>query len=227
MGTWNASIMGNDTTCDVYNAFFERYNSGQNQIQVSKSIKTDYEDYFQDSDDRNNALIGLALATWETKCLEVELLMEIKEIIASGNDLKLWKDLGADKNTINNRKQELNDFLLKISTPRSKAKRRVRPKFEFSVKEILKVTSKDDRKEFVIKEEFTNGQYLHTSSIITWSSVSGAGIMYYKGEGKEVSARWLNNEVLEIKFDKDVEFHKKEEEVYFFGEEVKIIYKEN
>ena len=93
MGTWNTTIKGNDTTLDLYQNFFDRYNEGEDQIQVSKSIQNDFKEYFQDTDDRNNSLFGLALAQWETKCLEQKIFKEVKEIIETNGDLKLGKNL--------------------------------------------------------------------------------------------------------------------------------------
>lgn len=81
MGTWNTKIKGNDTTLDIYTNFFDLYNEGENSINVSKQIKTDFQDYFQDSDDRNNSFFGLDLAQWETKSLEKEVFKTVKEII--------------------------------------------------------------------------------------------------------------------------------------------------
>jgi hypothetical protein len=226
MGTWNTTIKGNDTTLDIYQNFFDRYNEGQNPIEVSKSIKNDFKEYFQDSDDRNNSLLGLALAQWETNCLEPKIYKEVKEIIDSKNDLKLWKELGADERTINRRKKVLDKFLNQISTERPKPKRRVRPKFDFSMKELLRVVSPDNKKEFVINEEFTNQKYIHTSSMMNWFSGGGSGIMYYVGEGKQISAKWIDSQTLEITHEPNTKFHKKDESSYFFGDEVKIIYKE-
>ena len=78
MGVWNTEIKGNDTTLDIYSNFFEKYNNGGSQVWVSNEIKTEFAHYFSDSDDRNNSLFGLALAQWETKSLEPEILKQVK-----------------------------------------------------------------------------------------------------------------------------------------------------
>jgi hypothetical protein len=41
------------------------------------------------------------------------------------------------------------------------------------------VNSPDNKKEFVIQEEFTNGKYVHTSGSMNWFSGGGAGILYF------------------------------------------------
>ncbi|WP_051435870.1 hypothetical protein [Tenacibaculum sp. 47A_GOM-205m] len=225
MGVWNTEIKGNNTTLDIYSNFFEKYNNGGSQVWVSNEIKTEFADYFSDSDNRNNSLFGLALAQWETKSLEPKILKQIKEIIDSGTDLKLWKELGADEKTIQERKTELQNFLKLISTEKPKAKRRVRPKFEFTTNELVRISTIDGTKEFKVNEEFTNGKYIHTSGIMEWNSGGGAGIMYFNGEGKKVSAKWIDNNNLEITHEPNLNFVKKENESFFRGNEVKIDYK--
>lgn len=225
MGTWNTEIKGNDTTFDIYSNFFEKYNNGGNQVWVSNEIKTEFADYFSDSEDRNNSLFGLALAQWETKSLEPKILKLVKEIIDSGTDLELWKELGADEKTIQKRKTVLQNFLKLISTEKPKAKRRVRPKFEFTTNELVRISTFDGTKEFRVNEEFTNGKYIHTSGIIQWNSGGGAGIMYFNGEGKKVYAKWIDNNILEIIHEPNLNFAKKEYESFFLGNEVKIEYK--
>ena len=226
MGTWNTTIKGNDTTLDIYQNFFDKYNEGQNQIEVSKSIKNEFKEYFEDSDDRNNPLFGLALAQWETKCLELTIFKEVKKIIETDKDLKLWKELGADDKIISRRKKVLYRFLNQISSERSKPKRRVKLKFEFFLKELVRIVSPDNKKEFAISEEFVNGEYQQTGSLMGWFSGGGTGVMYYVDEGKRVSAKWLNSQTLEITHEKNITFHKKDEQSSFRGDEVKIIYKE-
>lgn len=225
MGIWNTEIKGNDTTLDIYSNFFEKYNNGGSQVWVSNEIKTEFADYFSDSDDRNNSLFGLALAQWETKSLEPEILVQVKEIIESGNDLELWKDLGADEKTIQKRKTELQNFLKLISTEKPKAKRRVRPKFEFTTNEIIRIYTADRTKEFRVNEEFTNGKYIHTSGIMEWNSGGGAGIFYFMGEGIKISAKWIDNHNLEIIHEPNLTFTKKEKESFFCGDKVKIEYR--
>lgn len=226
MGTWNTKITGNDTTLDVYSNFFEIYNEGANPTNVSEQIKEDFQEYFEDSDDRNNSLFGLALAQWETKCLEKEVFETVRSIIENGEDLQVWSDLGADEMTIKKREKELQKFLTQISIERPKAKRRVRPKFEFTVNELINEIAPDNKKVFGMNEEFTNQKYIHTGGIMSWMSGGGAGIVYFEGHGKRISAKWLDNQTLEITHEKGMVFTKKEERSFFCGDEVIINYKE-
>jgi hypothetical protein len=165
------------------------------------------------------------LAQWETKSLEPEILKQVKKIIDSGTDLELWKELGADEKTIQERKTELQNFLKLISTEKPKAKRRIRLKFEFTTNELVRTSTADGTKEFRVNEEFTNGKYIHTSGIMKWDSGGGAGIMYFNGEGKKVSAKWIDNNNLEIIHEPNLNFVKKENESFFRGDKVIIKYK--
>lgn len=226
MGTWNTKIKGNDTTLDIYSNFFDLYNEGANPVDVSEKIKEDFQDYFNDSDDRNNSFFGLALAQWETKCLEKNIFKTVKDIIEKGSDIKLWLDLGADEKTVKKREKELQKFLTQISTERPKAKRRVRPEFEFTANELINEVAPDKKKVFGMNEEFTNQKYIHTGGIMSWFSGGGAGIAYFEGQGKRISAKWLDSQTLEITHEKGLVFTKKEERSFFCGDEVIIKYKE-
>jgi hypothetical protein len=227
MGTWTEKIKDNDTTLDIYSAFFDRYNSGENPDFIMKSIKKEYQDYFNDSDDRNNALIGLALAEWETKSLEPELFSTIKKIITDRNDLDVWKNLGANEKSLKKRQKELEKFLKQISQEKEKPKRRVRPKFEFSTKEIVRVISPDNKKEILIQDEYTNGQYVHTSGILTWYSGGGAGIVYHDKPDCRMKIKWINSQSIEIRHEKGLNFSKKENDAFYFGDGIEIKYKED
>ena len=226
MGAWSEKIKDNDTTLDIYSAFFDRYNSGENPELISKSIKEEYADYFNDSDDSSNALIGLALAQWETKSLETDLFEKIKDLVKSGTDLIVWKGLGANEKSLKKRKSELDKFLNQISTERDKPKRRVRPKFEYTTNLLIKAVAPDNKKELVIQEEFSNGKYIHTSGIMTWFSGGGAGIVYHDKLGGQINVNWTNSQTVEIIHEAGLNFTKKETKSYFCGDEIMIKYKE-
>ena len=227
MGVWSEKIKDNDTTLDIYSNFFERYNSGETPASISESIWEEYEDYFNDSDDRNNSLIGLALAQWETKSLEPQLFEQIREIITSGNDLKIWEDLGADEKSLIKRQKELEKFLTLISEERSKPKRRVKPKFGFTTNEVLRSVSLDKDKELVIQDEYTNGNYVHTSGVINWFSGGGAGIFYHNKPNSPAKAVWVDNQTLKVIHEPDLKFEKKDSTAFFSGDQITLEYQEN
>lgn len=130
MGTWNTSIKGNDASSDIYSDFFELYNDGKSPVEISKKIFADYQEVLDNPLDCNNFWFALALAQWETKSLDENVYKKVKEIIDSGNDLKVWKELGAEKKDIQKRKNVLDKFLIIIQTEKEKAKppKKIKPK---------------------------------------------------------------------------------------------------
>jgi hypothetical protein len=224
MGAWNTKINDNDTFQDIYQNFFDAYNQGEEPADISKQIQDDYAEMFEDSDDRNNSLYGLALAQWETKSLDQMIYKQVKEIIESGNDLEIWTRLGADEKTIKQRKVVLDKFLTRISTDKEKAKRRVRPKFEFEMINLVEAIAPDNLKTFSVNEEYTNKNYIHTSGLMNWKQ-GGGSILYFTGQGKKISAKWLDNNTLEVTHDKDIVFTMQKDSSYFFGDDVKVVYK--
>lgn len=224
MGTWSTKINSNDTFQDIYQNFFDAYNQGQEPADISKQIQDDYAEMFGDSDDRNNSLFGLALAQWETKSLDQTIYKQVKEIIESGNDLEVWKGLGADEKSIKQRKVVLDKFLTQISTEKEKPKRRVRPKFEFEMINLVEEIAPDNLKTFSVNEEYTNKNYIHTSGLMNWKQ-GGGSILYFTGQGKKISAKWLDSNTLEVTHDNDIVFTIQNDSSYFFGDAVKVIYK--
>jgi hypothetical protein len=223
MGTWNTNINGNDTFQDIYQSFFDLYNQGQNPAYISKKIQDTFAEMFHDMDDRNHCFFALAFAQWETKSLDPIIFNQVQEIIESGSDLEGWKALGADDQTIIQRKMTLEKFLTQISTTREKAKRRVRPKFEYDAIPLLALPAPDGQKTFEIIESYVNGEYQETSSAISWAS-GGSSVFSFHQKGKQVSAHWVDRETLEIRHDKTIEFAKKDERFYFCGDQGIIRY---
>jgi hypothetical protein len=224
MGTWNTSINGNDTFLDIYNAFFDRYNSGESPKEISETIVEDYSSEFEDTDDKNNALFALALAQWETKSLDPEIYVKVKTIIETGGDLEAWKGLRADTKTLKKRKAVLDKFLAQLTTEREKPKRRARPKFEFEKVVLVKAIAPDNKKTFEVGEEIVNKNYVHTGGLLMWAE-GGGSVLYFNGQNKNISAYWIDDNTLEVTHDNDIVFNKKDDRAYFCGDEVKIIYK--
>lgn len=226
MGTWSEKIKDNDVTLDIYTSFFDRYNIGENPVSISNEIRSEFHAYFNDSDDRNNALIGLALAQWETKSLEPELLQSIFHLVSTDEDLMVWKALGADDKSLKKRQKELEKLLEQISHERPKAKRRIRPKIEFTTIVILKSIFPDNKKELLVQDEFSNGNYIHTSGIMNWFSGGGAGIFYHNTANSEIAVNWIDNQNLELTHEPNLSFSKKENKTYYIGDEVFFNYQE-
>jgi len=224
MGTWNTKINGNDAFMDIYQNFFERYNQGGNLAIISKQIQDDFTEMFNDYENRNNSLLGLALAQWETKSLAPEILKQVKEIIQGDNDISLWRELGADQKVLSKRKAVLDKFLNQISTERDKPKRRIRPKFEFEMIELISVTAPDNKKKFRICEEYVNKKYVHTSGTMEWGKYEAEGVFHFTEQGKYVSVKWADSQTLEVTHEKGIAFTWPKNTSYYMGDEVSVIY---
>lgn len=222
MGTWNTALDSNDAFLDIYQSFFALYNQGQNPAEVSKQIVEDYEEAFNDYDDKNNSLFGLALAQWETKSLDPRIFKQVREIIETGSDLEAWT--GTDKKTLEKRKSLLDKFLIKISTEKDKPKRRAKLKFEFTTLELVKTTAPDNKKVFEASEHYINGVYSQTGSTINWDAGGGGSVFYFTGQGKVVTARWIDSQTLEVTHDKGIIFTKKDNTFFYCGDTGTIIY---
>jgi len=238
MGTWEISIKGNDTFQDIYCSFYDHYNNGEDPKEISKSILANHKEAFEDKDDRNNAYFGLALAQWETKSLDPEIYKIVKVIIQTNEDIKTWESLGADKPTLKKREKELYKLLAKLSKRKDKPKRRVKSKLDFQSIKLIELTSPDGRKKFSLAESLTNGEYKCTYGMISWQN-GGGGIIHYDKSNRDISAKWLDANTLEIIHNKEIVFTQKNV-TCFYGEmiipptggkpvyrpnEVKIIYK--
>ena len=122
MGTWSASIFGNDTSLDIKDEFFERYNLGEEPEDIKKDLLLDIDD-----EDRFNVMFALAQCMWEVGQLDESFLSDIEKVIESKEDLAVLEELGADKSFIKQRTAHLEKFLKKISVKKEKPKKRVAP----------------------------------------------------------------------------------------------------
>jgi hypothetical protein len=124
MGTWGTAISSNDTYADIYRTFFDLYNGGLHVEEISKKLIADNQYTINDNDDCNNFWFALTKAQWECKLLDKELFGRVKEIIETGADLEVWRQLDADDKDLKKRQIVLNKFLNDLQTERPKAKSR-------------------------------------------------------------------------------------------------------
>ncbi|WP_324026358.1 hypothetical protein QSV08_02700 [Maribacter sp. BPC-D8] len=139
MGTWNSEIFGNDTSCEVQEYFYEKYNLGLEPDEISKLITQKFNYSLNDFEDKNNVLFALGFCLWETKSLRTPELNEIESIIERGEDLKILKGLNATDDFLNERQKYLVKFLKKISVEKSNPKKRKKPPKE--INEIIQTGS--------------------------------------------------------------------------------------
>jgi hypothetical protein len=149
MGTWGTAIKDNDAFADIYGEFCELYNKGNKPEDVSRKLRADYWEVLEIEEEKHSYWFAFALAQWETKSLESDVLSMVENIVSSGDDLKLWRESGASEKEIAKRRAALDKFLKKINSDRPKAKARRRPKL------MTAIFSKGDCLTFKMK----NGHY--------------------------------------------------------------------
>ncbi|WP_282040024.1 hypothetical protein [Saccharicrinis aurantiacus] len=126
MGTWGTAISSNDTYEDIFSEFMDLYDDGLEPSEISSRIINQNSDLIGDFEDKNNFWFAMAMAQWQCKSLDPDLFNRVKTIIETGEDIKIWEELGADKKEINKRKKVLDTFLEKLSQEKDKPRKRKR-----------------------------------------------------------------------------------------------------
>lgn len=134
MGAWSAAILGNDTSCEVRERFFELYDLGEDPKNIASIILDEQKENLEY--DKTNVWFGLALACWECKVLTKEIFNEVKSIVDTKEDIEFNKELGADDDFLKKRQKVLDDFINKIVV--EKAKARLQKKTPIQVASIYK-----------------------------------------------------------------------------------------
>jgi hypothetical protein len=152
MGAWGTAISSNDTYEDIFDEFFELYNDGLEVVEISKRLIQNNQETINDPDDCNNFWFALAKAQWECKQLDTELYNRVKNIVDTGADIQVWRDLDADEKDLKKRKIVLDKFIADLSTEKPKARARKKKK---EPKIIQPVFAKGDCLTF----KLANGNY--------------------------------------------------------------------
>lgn len=223
MGAWGFEINENDTYTDVYDGFYDAYNNGGTPELASSHVKEFYCQYFADSEDSNSSWLALAYAQWETKSLDPDVFDKVRSIIESGNDIELWKNLGAKEEDLQKRKVALESYLKEISTERKTRKRRQGPKFDIKFITLVEVTAPDNQKVFTVLEQYRNGEYIHTSGGMEWRN-GGSSVFCYTKKDAQISANWEDSNTLQVTIEDDIEFTKKDDFSFFSGDRVNVKY---
>jgi hypothetical protein len=124
MGTWGTAISSNDTYADIYEAFFDLYNDGYKVVEISNKLITDNQETINNNDDSTNFWFALAKAQWECKQLDKDIFNRVKQIIESGSDISIWRNLDASEKELKKRKVVLDKFLTDLQKVKPKAKSR-------------------------------------------------------------------------------------------------------
>src|SRR5689334_23072110 len=124
MGTWGTGIEENDSFADIYDDYFDLYNRGLSEPEISRRLTSMHQETIDLREDSNNFWFALAKAQWECKVLDTKVFAKVKEIVSSGQDLVIWKELDAGEKDLKERKIVLNGFLSSLSIEKSAPKPR-------------------------------------------------------------------------------------------------------
>lgn len=133
MGAWGTGISSNDTYADIYDQFIDLYNKGQSVYEISKRLIVENQETINLPEDATNFWFAIANGQWECKALESDILTKVEQIIRRGEDLEIWKELGASPADLKTRKKVLNKFLTKLQTEKEKPKKRTKKKYYNSI----------------------------------------------------------------------------------------------
>ena len=124
METWGTGISSNDIYEDINYEFFELYNQGMEVSAITEKLIQENKELIDSHEDQNNFWITIAKSQWECKSLDPKVLHRIENIVESGMDIELWKELDASQFDLTKRKKVLESFLNKISIEKKTSRKR-------------------------------------------------------------------------------------------------------
>lgn len=133
MGTWGTGISSNDTYSDIYGEFIDLYNDGATVPQITKKLIADNQETINTREDSSNFWLAIANGQWECKELNKEVLSKVEEIIKSGLDIEMWRELDSTQSELKKRGQVLLKFLEKIKTEKEKPRTRTKKELYDSI----------------------------------------------------------------------------------------------
>jgi len=173
MGTWGTGISSNDTFSDIHEQFIDLFNEGLSVSEITKKLIRENQETIEIKEDSNNFWFAIALGQWECKELEDEVFKNVKEIINSGFDIEIWKDLGASESDLKTRQKVLIKFLEKLQTEKDKPRKRTKKKLYDSIFKkgdciVYKMNNCNYGGAFVLADEFnteTGSNYIAITMI--------------------------------------------------------------
>ncbi len=160
MATDGVKIIEGDLAYDLYAHFMDMYNKGANTEKLQKQFLSDKESCSFNKFDYEICLTVYALAFWEIGELTEEMLNEVKTVVEEKATVNYWtNEFG--KEVGDERQEELDKFLEKISTPNSEPKKRKKYKIVnlFKVGDVLSFQYPDNTygAAFVVEIEKLSG----------------------------------------------------------------------
>jgi len=129
MGHWGTGISSNDTYADIYEQFIDLYNEGLFPSEITETLVRNNQETIGIYEDAPNFWYAIAKAQWECSELQSDVLKRVESYVQTGEDLRIWKHLGATRADLNSREKALNKFLAKLQTEKLKARKRKKKKY--------------------------------------------------------------------------------------------------
>src|SRR5687768_9524643 len=95
MGTWNSSIFGDDTACDIRDQFIDLLSTGISATEATNALLESWAVALGDSDDGPIIWLALAATQWEYGCLLPEVQAEAIQVIDSDAGFSRWEGRSA------------------------------------------------------------------------------------------------------------------------------------
>lgn len=133
MGAWGTGISSNDTYADIYDQFIDFYNEGLPVPEITQRLIAQNQETINLQEDATNFWFAIANGQWECKALDKDILVKVQQIVQTGEDLAVWKELDASPADLKTREKVLKKFLTKLQTEKDKPRKRTKKKFYNSI----------------------------------------------------------------------------------------------
>lgn len=128
MGCWGMGITQTDEYCEIYERYMEEYNIGKPLCDIKKDIVDEYLEEFDENDGvLHDVYFAIGKAEWMCGGISTDILERITHIIKTGENIVFYRELEASENELKQRQKNLEKFLVLLSTPRGKTKKRKIP----------------------------------------------------------------------------------------------------
>lgn len=128
MGCWGMGITQTDEYCEIYERYMEEYNIGKPLCDIKKDIVDEYLEEFDENDGvLHDVYFAIGKAEWMCGGISTDILERITHIIKTGENIAFYRELEASENDLKQRQKNLEKFLVLLSTPRGKTKKRKIP----------------------------------------------------------------------------------------------------
>lgn len=125
MGCWGMGITQSDEYCEIYERFMEEYDEGKPLSNIKKDILDEYLEEFDENDGIfHDVYFAIGKAEWMCGGISDDVFEKITHIIKNGENISFYRELEASERDLKLRKKNLDKFLLSLSTPRGKIKKR-------------------------------------------------------------------------------------------------------